>query len=324
MRFIYDNLTGRVILILLLGAALIALDVLLVGSMLDNKQQDASSWISVSAAILFGLIFIGYIISRQLIKPLRRLAETAQRFSTDLKSETLVLKGPKEVRDTAQSFNQMQQRIQRFVEERMQLIAAISHDLRTPLTRLRLRVETIEDEEQRNKALRDIEDMRAMIQSTLAFIRDDAATEVSVKADIASLVQTICDDTSDIYGPATYTGPDRCISLCKPNSLKRALANIIENGVIYGKNVTVTLSCGETEISLLIDDQGDGIPPDQFENVFLPFYRIDKSRNRETGGIGLGMSVSRTTIHAHGGKILLSNKKEGGLRVEVKLIRHQS
>ena len=319
MRLIYDTLTGRTILILIFGALLIELDIILVTSLLDDQEQGFLSWFSVSSVVFLGLIFIGYIISRQLVKPLKQLSETAQRFSTDMQCSPLPLKGPKEVREAAQSFNLMQQRIQRFVEERMQLVAAISHDLRTPLTRLRLRVDGLPDSEQQ-KAIRDIEEMRSMIQSTLAFIRDDAAKEQSTKIDLASLLSSICDETSDAFGPAEFQGPDKCIRDCKPMALKRALTNLIENAVKYGKQANVILSCTNDIAQIIISDQGNGIPETEFENVFLPFYRIEKSRNRKTGGVGLGMSVARTIIQGHGGKISLCNQTpQQGLCITIEL-----
>ena len=261
----------------------------------------------------------GYIVSRQLTKPLKRLAETAERFSTDLQSEALSLNGPKEVREAAESFNLMQSRIQRFLEERMQLIAAISHDLRTPLTRLQLRVDNISDEQQRRKALDDIQEMKNMVQSTLAFIRDDTASEVMVKTDIVSLLRTICDDISDTTGPAEYHGPNKCIISCKPDALKRALTNLLENAVKYGSKASVLLTINDGQVEINITDNGPGIPVEESENVFLPFYRVEKSRNRETGGVGLGLSISRTIIRSHGGDIILQNVYGGGLCAVVTL-----
>lgn len=318
-----DTLTVRTIVILIIGALLIEMDIVLVTAFIENAEQSPFGLLAIVVVVLAGLIFIGYIISRQLIKPLRQFSATATRFSTDMHTDPLPIKGPYEVRETAKSFNLMQERVQRFVEERMQLIGAISHDLRTPLTRLRLRVEELTDEEQRQKALDDIEDMKVMIQSTLSFIRDDAAKEMTSKVDIASMLRTICDDTSDTFGPVAYTGPDKCTCVCRSNALKRALNNLIENAVKYGKNAQVRLKCDWDYITIDIEDQGSGIDPDELEKVFMPFYRVEKSRNRETGGVGLGLSVARTIIQAHGGDITLANASPSGLLASVSLPSHR-
>jgi len=317
MQIIYDNLTTRTIIILIVGLAVLALDIFLITALLDQDEQGIINWFIVISVEIIGLIFIAYIISRQLIKPLKQLSEIAKRFSIDMHTDPLSIKGPKEVRETAQSFNLMQIRIQRFVEERMQLIAAISHDLRTPLTRLRLRVDNLENKEQRNKALADINEMSVMIKSTLAFFRNDAIKEKITKVDIASLIRTVCDNTSDTFGCAEYYGPDKCIQMCKPSAVKRALSNIIENAVKYGQKAKVNLVYSIEEITITIDDQGDGILENEFENVFMPFYRIENSRNLETGGVGLGLSVSKTIIQSSGGDITLQNREGGGLRVIV-------
>lgn len=319
MRVIIDTLAGRTILILLFGVISLTLDILLIMSLLDQAEQGLLNWLVVISVVLLGIILIGYIISRQLLKPLKQLSEMAQRFSTDMQTEPLLIKGSKEVRETAQSFNLMQQRIQRFVEERMQLIAAISHDLRTPLTRLKLRVYNLPSQEQQQKALLDIEEMSHMIQSTLAFVRNDSTKETSTKTDIASLISTVCDNTTDTFGPAIYHGPDKCIRMCKPNAIKRALGNLIENAVKYGIQAKVTLSCNKGLTQVQIEDQGNGIDEEEIENVFLPFYHIENSRNRETGGVGLGLSVSRTIIQSNGGDVTLHNGASGGLHVIVQL-----
>lgn len=318
MRVNYDTLMVRIILILILGIAIVSIDIVLVTSLFDQAQQNFLNLFIVAIVELAGLVFIAYVISRQLVKPLSQLSEMAQRFSIDMQTTPLPIKGPIEVRETAKNFNLMQQRIQRFVEERMLLIAAISHDLRTPLTRLRLRVDLL-PEEQRQKALVDLDDMNIMIQSTLAFVRDDSSKEISTKADLASLVRTVCDDVSDILGPAEYIGPQKYIVICKPQGLKRALCNLIENAVKYGVRASVTLSSKLGYTIITIDDQGEGILDKEFEKVFLPFYRIEHSRNKTTGGVGLGLSVSRTIIQASGGDISLENLSNGGLRVKVKL-----
>lgn len=319
MRLIPDSLVGRTILILVLGTIIIAADLALIYTQLLSEEQTLLGWAMVCSAVLLCLVIIAYVISRQLIAPLKQLSKGAKRFSNEMHTTPIPLTGPKEVRQAAQNFNHMQDHIQRFVEERMQLVAAISHDLRTPLTRLRLRVESLPDELQKQKALSDIDDMSAMIQSTLAFIRDDSVKESIIKTDIASLIYSICDDASDTFGPAQYNGPSHCVLDCKPIAIKRTISNLIENAIKYGKQAKVELRCEDEQIKIMISDQGPGIPQHELNSVFIPFYRIEKSRNRETGGVGLGLSVARTLIQAHRGDIQLKNIIPTGLCVEITL-----
>lgn len=319
MRLIPDSLVGRTILILILGILIIVSDLILIYALLLSEEPTLLDWAIVFSVVLLCLVIIAYLISRQLITPLKQLAKAAKRFSDEMHTTPVPLTGPKEVREAAQSFNHMQAHIQRFVEERMQLIAAISHDLRTPLTRLRLRVESLLDAEQKQKALSDIDDMSAMIQSTLVFIREDSVKESNIKTDIASLICSICDDSSDTIGPAQYIGPSHCVLNCKPIAIKRTISNLVENAIKYGQQAKVELRSEEQQIKIMVTDQGPGIPEHELENVFIPFYRIEKSRNRETGGVGLGLSVARTLIQAHRGEIQLKNAIPSGLRVEITL-----
>lgn len=317
MRLIPNSLIGRTIFILILGVLIIASDIALIYTLLLSEEQTVLDWLIVAIVVIVCLIIIAYIISRQLITPLKQLSIGAKRFSSEMHTTPILLTGPDEVREAAQSFNQMQDHIQRFVEERMQLVAAISHDLRTPLTRLRLRVESLPDKQQKQKALNDIDDMSAMIKSTLAFIREDATTESFVKTDVASLIHSICSDTSDTFGPADYSGPNHCVIVCKPIAIKRAISNLVENAVKFGAQAQVELLESNEKIVLKIVDEGPGIPQQEVKNVFLPFYRIEKSRNRETGGVGLGLSVAHTLIQAHSGEIVLKNEIPNGLCVIV-------
>ncbi len=319
MQIIPNTLIGRTMLILIVGTLIIVSDLALIYTLILSEEQTLFDWVIVLSVVLFCLFMIGYVISHQLIAPLKQLSQGARRFSTDMHTIALPVTGPEEVREAAQSFNKMQEHIQRFVEERMQLVAAISHDLRTPLTRLRLRVESFSDEQQKNKALNDIDDMSAMIQSTLSFIREDSIKETAVKTDIATLIRSICDDTSDVFGPAQYTGLDYCVLVCRPIAIKRAITNLVENAVKYGIRAEVELTEQNDRIKITISDQGPGIPEAELKNVFIPFYRVEKSRNRRTGGVGLGLSVARTFIQAHRGTIELKNNLQNGLFVEILL-----
>ena len=227
--------------------------------------------------------------------------------------------GPAEIRGAAKAFNQMQRRIRRFMDERMHMLAAASHDLRTPITRLRLRAELIEDAEQRAKTLKDLDEMEAVIASTIAYAREETTSEPRTPVDLARLLQEIRADLAEAGHTVTVEGPARLIYEGRATALKRALANLIGNAVIYGGTAAVRLSEADGRITITIEDSGPGIPEDEREQVFAPFYRLERSRSRETGGAGLGLSVARTVIRGHGGEVTLANRPEGGLRQEVVL-----
>lgn len=257
-----------------------------------------------------------------LTKPLATFARAAQRLGVDVKAPPLPETGPSEVKQAAQAFNEMQGRIRRFVDDRTQMIAAISHDLGTPITRMRLRAEFVDDEAQRKKMLADLDDMEKMVFSALSFARDEAACEPYAMVDLRSLLQRICDDMADAGHRTVLTATDDAVPLgCRPAALRRALTNLIENAVKYGLRARVSFDGGDDGISVLIDDDGPGVPADLQEEVFKPFHRLETSRSRETGGTGLGLTVARSIVRAHGGDVTLINRTEGGLRVEVKLPR---
>jgi signal transduction histidine kinase len=249
-------------------------------------------------------------------RPFATFAAAAERLGTDVAAPPLPETGPREIRATAHAFNVMQGRIRRFVEDRTQMLAAISHDLRTPITRMRLRAEFVDDDEQRAKMLADLEEMERMIAATLAFARDDAAREERRPVDVAALVQGLAEDMG-----AQYSGPDALVLPAGPMALKRLVANLLDNARKYGGNARAHLDAGDGHVVLTVDDDGPGIPESEFERVFAPFVRLEGSRNRETGGTGLGLSVARAAARAHGGDIVLANRPEGGLRVQLVLPR---
>jgi signal transduction histidine kinase len=249
-------------------------------------------------------------------RPFATFAAAAERLGTDVAAPPLSETGPREIRATAHAFNVMQGRIRRFVEDRTQMLAAISHDLRTPITRMRLRAEFVEDDEQRAKMLADLEEMEHMIAATLAFARDDATREERRPVDVAALVQGLAEDMG-----VGYDGPDSVVLPAGAMALKRLVANLLDNARKYGGTARARLAADAAQVVLTIDDDGPGIPESEFERVFAPFVRLEGSRNRQTGGTGLGLSVARAAARAHGGDIVLANRPEGGLRVQLVLPR---
>jgi signal transduction histidine kinase len=272
---------------------------------------------------VLGAIMIVWAV-RQLTAPVRTLADAAERLGRDvINAPNLPEEGPSEIVTAAIAFNTMASRIRRFVQDRTFLLTAIGHDLRTPITRLKLRAEYMEDDEQRMKMLADLDEMESMVAATLAFGRDIAASEAVGRMDLAVLLRTILDEAADgDPGHAqalSYAGPEHLAVQARPLSLKRALTNLIGNALKYGDAARVTLGTPQPKFAQIsIDDDGPGIDPENTEFVFEPFRRLETSRNRETGGSGLGLSIARNIIRAHGGDITLHNRSIG-LRVTVSL-----
>jgi signal transduction histidine kinase len=253
----------------------------------------------------------------RLMRPVRVLAEAAERLGRDVNAPPLDERGPNEIATAAHAFNTMAARIRRFVADRTQMLAAIGHDLRTPITRLRLRAEFMDDEEQRKKMLADLDEMEAMIAATLAFARDDAAAEPAAPLDLAALCRTVLDEAADsrpeVAERIAYAGPARLTVRARPVALKRALANLVSNALAYGGGARIALSPPEAgSVRLAVEDDGPGIPEGELEGVFAPFRRLEDSRNRETGGTGLGLPIARNILRAHGGDVTLRNLPQGG------------
>jgi signal transduction histidine kinase len=283
----------------------------------------AFGWIRLLARIGgFGLVIIlcSLWFARSVARNLSQFSAAADAVGRSVDAPLLPESGPREVRLAATAFNRMQERLRRFVNDRTQMLAAISHDLRTPLTRLRLRAEFVDDDTQRGKMLSDIAEMEAMIAATLAFARDDAVREPQSPQDLDQLLDRLASDLCDGGYPVHYeTEGEPVIVSYSARSLRRAISNLAENAVKYGNLAHLSLShTGETA-TILIEDEGPGIASDMMEQVFQPFFRLEGSRNRDTGGVGLGLSVARTIIRGHGGDIQLSNRPEGGLRATVTL-----
>jgi len=278
------------------------------------------SIVAVVSVFLITIYILALLVSRQIVRPLRLFSNAALRFSTNLDAEPLASNGPREFLGVIEAFNTMQERIRRFVNERMQILAAISHDLRTPLTRLRLRFENWDDPQQQQKALADLKDMQAMLDSTLAFARDDASDEGSTRVNLNALLYSVCDDSVDTGADVSCDIPEQEIqALCKPIAMRRAIQNLLDNAIKYAGAVEVELKQSEQDILILVKDRGPGIDSLEKEQVFSPFYRVEKSRNRETGGTGLGLTVARTIARAHGGDISLSDREGGGLVVSLSI-----
>ena len=281
-------------------------------------DQEARNGIKL-AVLTLTVIGVSVAAAYQLSRPIRRFTEAVRRFGNDPRAAALPVAGPVELRETVRAFNAMQAKIQAFVSDRTAMLAAISHDLRTPLTKIRLRGEFIEDDDQRARLFRDVDDMQAMVDSALAFFRDDLQDEEVTTFDFPELLRTIADDYADQGHPVVYDGLDRLAHRGKPFALKRAFTNLVDNAVKYGRAPELELRCRGDAIEVAVRDSGPGIPATAFEEVFAPFYRLERSRNRATGGVGLGLTSARSVIQGHGGSITLRNRESGGLELRVTL-----
>ena len=271
------------------------------------------------ALMLLSTLMVALVATRYLATPLERFAEGARRFGMDHKAPPIPVIGPYEIRQAILAFNAMQAQLKHFLQDRTQMLAAISHDLRAPLTRMRLRGEFIEDPEQQSRLFRDVDEMQTMVNSALEFFRDDARLENATAFDLAELLHTIVDDLKDAGTEVSFQGPHRLVYVGRPIGIKRALVNLIDNAIKYGGEASVTLETNAHRVEIRILDRGPGIAPEYIDQVFTPFFRIEGSRNKNTGGVGLGLSAARATVLEHGGMLTLDNRRDGGLEARVSL-----
>ncbi|MES0868951.1 ATP-binding protein [Pseudovibrio sp. SCP19] len=264
-------------------------------------------------------ILIVWVSVYRLTKPLRTLETAANDLGRGADAKPLKEAGPAEVRAVTRSFNQMQERLTRFISDRTRMLAAISHDLRTPITSLRIRAEFIEDDEDRERMIATLDEMQAMVEETLAFTREDSKQEELRSVDLGGLLESIANDQEDMGNRVNVEAQSRVVLKCRPIALKRAFQNLIGNAIRYGEEAEVSFRVDEAHAEIRISDKGPGIPQNRLEDVFEPFVRLEESRNEETGGIGLGLAITRSIIHAQGGTIRLENGEEKGLVAIVRL-----
>jgi signal transduction histidine kinase len=251
-------------------------------------------------------------------RPLNRFSFAAERVGLDVNAAPLAEQGPAQLKRAIRAFNEMQVRLQRFLSDRTRMLGAISHDLRTPLTRLRLRVETDRVAAEKDKMLADIDTMEAMLTSTLSFVRGVDEVEAPDVVDLDSLLQTVCDLISDLGAEVAFSGPGRTRYHCRPQSIMRALTNVVANAAKYGGKAAVSLErLNDQGFIIEIEDNGPGIPAAEKDKVFEPFYRTASARDSDREGIGLGLAIARNIILAHGGTIELIDRLPHGLVVRI-------
>lgn len=271
--------------------------------------------------LLLGVTSLSLVAVRWIVRPLRDLRRAADALGKDIHRPPLPETGPVEVAETSRAFNTMQRRLGRFVEDRARILAAVSHDLKTPLTRLRLRADLLDDEALGEKIRRDLDDMQTMVDATLDFMRGTESREETRSLDLMALLESLCDDANESGERVSLRGQVQKPYPGRPLALKRCIGNLLDNALRYGGEADIEVRDSEKAVTLTIADHGPGIPADSMDKVFEPFFRLEGSRGRDSGGTGLGLGIARNIARAHGGDLVLKNRDGGGLIAELKLPR---
>jgi len=277
--------------------------------------------LSTLGVLLLGVTLLSLIAVRWVVRPLKELRLAADALGKDIHRPPIPETGPVEVAETSHAFNTMQRRIKRYVEDRARILAAVSHDLKTPLTRLRLRVDLLDDEDLAEKIRRDLDDMQTMVEATLDFMQGTESREESRLLDLMALLESMVDDANEAGQRVRLRGRADRPYRGRPLALKRCIGNLLDNAVRYAGAAEITVRDSEMAVTLTVADCGPGIPPEALGEVFEPFFRMEGSRGRDSGGTGLGLGIARNIARAHGGDLLLRNRPEGGLAAELTLPR---
>ncbi len=275
------------------------------------------------AVLLVAVVLVSLIAVRWATRPLKVLADAADDLGKNLNRPPMPETGPLEVARAARAFNAMQSRLVAYIRERTQVLAAMSHDLKTPITRLRLRAELLDDVQLRARFTGDLMEMESMVTAALDFLRGMEDGEPVRPVDVMSLLESLQADIQETGGSVMIAGETRRPYTGRAQALKRCIGNLLENSVKYGQRAKVIVDDGDAWLTLHIEDEGPGIAVDEMEKVFEPFYRLEGSRNRDTGGTGLGLTIARSVAKLHGGDIVLANRAAGGLEVILTLSREQ-
>ncbi|MBI4203420.1 MAG: HAMP domain-containing protein, partial [Betaproteobacteria bacterium] len=292
----------------------------------DSRQPAQSeSWpyrllLSLSV-LLAAVIAVSLIAVRWATRPLKVLSEAAEALGKNIDRAPLAENGPVEVVRAARAFNTMQARLVGYIRDRTRILAAMSHDLKTPITRLRLRSELLEEPQVKARFVQDLDEMESMVGATLDFLRGLENGEPVKPVDVMALLESLQADMLETGGEVSIQGKSAGPYAGRPQALKRCLGNLLDNAVKYGKSALVIVDDDALRLEIRIQDEGPGLPPSELEKVFEPFYRAEHSRSRETGGTGLGLTIARSIAEAHGGRLALLNRPEGGLEASLTLPR---
>jgi signal transduction histidine kinase len=271
--------------------------------------------------LLAAVLLLSFVAVRWVTRPLHVLADAAEALGRDINAPPLREEGPTEIAQAARAFNTMQSRLARFIQDRTRVLAAMSHDLKTPITRMRLRAELMDDDELRQRFEADLKEMESMVTHTLEFMRGLGGGEARQAVDVMALLESLQSDNEAMGRTVHIEGQATAPYAAVVSLLKRCLANLVDNAVLYGNRVTIRVEDTPQCLTLRFLDEGPGIPETELEKVFEPFYRLEQSRSRETGGTGLGLTIARNIAQVHGGDIVLRNRPERGLEAVLTLPR---
>jgi signal transduction histidine kinase len=283
-------------------------------------------WMMTLLFAVISLTLLSLWAARALTAPLSSFAKAAEDFSLNGAAAPLPERGPEEIRSVAKALNRMRERITVLIDDRTKMLAAISHDLRTPITRMRLRSEFIEDDGHRSRMLRDLDQMRSMLESVLSFLRNDRKLESMTLVDIASSLQLVTDQFADMGHKVAYEGPEHAMATVRPDDLHRSVTNLVENAVRFGAEARIRLIVSPDIMTIEVEDDGPGISDSRKDVMLEPFVRGDDARNMdEASGFGLGLSIARTIVLAHRGALSLNDRTPHGLIVRIELpVRQES
>jgi signal transduction histidine kinase len=273
------------------------------------------------AVLVAAVLLLSYVAVRWVTRPLHVLADAAQALGRDINRPPLAEEGPREIRQAARAFNTMQTRLVRFIEDRTRIFAAMSHDLKTPITRMRLRADLLDDDETRQRFEADLKEMETMVTHTLEFMRGMGGQEARQEVDVTALLESLQSDNEAMGRSVRIEGSALAPYAARVSLLRRCLSNLIDNAVLYGQGATIQVEDTPACLTIRVLDDGPGIPPAELEKVFEPFYRLEQSRSRDTGGTGLGLAIARNIAHMHGGDIGLRNRPARGLEAVLTLPR---
>jgi len=270
----------------------------------------------LSLALLMAALWFGL---GRITRPLRQLADAADGFGLDAPAPEMPRHGPREVRALSDALGRMHARLTAMIADRTRMLAALGHDLRSPITALRVRAEMVDDDETRERMAATLDEIQEMVDSTLAYARGVSTDQPMETCDLALLMGELADELSETAPQIAVMSSEPVRAEIRRTAIRRALRNLMENAQRYGSGARVSVTQLGDRAEMLIEDEGPGIPEQELEKVFDPFTRLETSRSRETGGIGLGLPIARAILRAHGGDVVLSNRAEGGLRATVHL-----
>jgi len=291
----------------------------------SRLPQETAGWpyrmLFSLVVLLTAVIILSLVAVRWATRPLKTLAEAADELGRNIQRAPMEENGPIEVARAARAFNTMQARVIAHMRERANVLAAMSHDLKTPVTRMRLRAELLDDPELKRKFAADLEEMESMVAGTLDFLRGLESSEAVKPVDVMALLESLQADMVEMGSRITINGAALRPYLAKPAALKRCLTNLLDNAIKYGKSAAIHVDDNEDRLEIRIEDEGPGVPETELERVFEPFYRLEGSRSRDTGGTGLGLTIAKGIAEGHGGRLTLANRRSGGLEARLILPR---